>query len=400
MSELKRLSWSLVVLLASAGLIACGSEGTEGDDDDMQEDVILEPPPAGEGIQYTMKTALDAGIEAEHCMFVKAPAEGLLINREEVKYTEGSHHFLLFETTYDEIPTTTNDGTPVDTTGVFDCSDGPGADWSVTRVLGGSQNANPQPGPMFPPDVAIRVQPNQVLMMNAHYINASGEALEPEVFINLWTLSEAEMRVEGDVLFLYNPLIKVAQNTTGRARMRCPVHEDISIHTLQSHMHARGVGYEAMVMGEQAFYTNDKWEDVPVGRFVDGLVVEQGEYFDYYCDYNNRESRDIEQGPRSTDEMCMMVGTFWPANQNIANCLSETGEGFAGEWVGVGTVSCADTLDCARGAMTGGLGEIADCMYAADPSVASEASAAVLCLAQAGDPSVNCNDAIGACESM
>jgi hypothetical protein len=39
-------------------------------------------------------------------------------------------------------------------------------------------------------------------------------------------------------------------------------------------------------------------------------------------------------------------------------------------------------------------------MYAADPSVASEASAAVLCLAQAGDPSVNCNDAIGACESM
>jgi hypothetical protein len=68
----------------------------------------------------------------------------------------------------------------------------------------------------------MRVRSGAVLLMNAHYLNATSQALEPEVAINLWTRPEADVDTEGDVLFLYNPVIKVPAGGVGRSRWRCP----------------------------------------------------------------------------------------------------------------------------------------------------------------------------------
>ena len=48
-------------------------------------------------------------------MFYRVPAEGLYVNRQEVRYTPGSHHVLVFKTPYTEFPTTTIRGETVDT---------------------------------------------------------------------------------------------------------------------------------------------------------------------------------------------------------------------------------------------------------------------------------------------
>src|SRR5690606_12278224 len=115
-------------LLALAfGAAACGDDdGVEnpGSPDAGTEDELLEPPAPGEGVQFQMTTELPAGVEAEHCLFVQAPDETLYVRRDEVRFTAGSHHFLLYQTDYSEIPTQKEDGTPVDTSGVFDCSEG------------------------------------------------------------------------------------------------------------------------------------------------------------------------------------------------------------------------------------------------------------------------------------
>ncbi len=402
MTGLRRGRGALIALLVSGlALGACGSDDDGTGDDTPDDDTpLLEPPPEGEGHQFTMKTTLEPGAEVEHCMFVNGPAAGMLINSDLVKYSEGSHHVLLFETTYTEIPTEKNDGTPVDTSGVFDCTDGATAGWNVTRVIAGSQNSDGDPGLVFPPDVAIRVQPNTVLLINAHYINYTTEVLEPEVFINLYTIGEDELRVEGDVLFLYNPLIVAKQNQMSRARMRCPVHQDITISSAQSHMHARGVDYNAFVMGDsEPFYSNTEWEEVPVGYY--DLGVNQGAYLDYECFYFNDEDHDIVQGPRTTNEMCMLVGSFYPADQNIANCQDENGN-FAGEFVGEGTATCSETFDCAQTAFGAGnvLPALSECMYAASPTVARPASQAVLCVAFSDNPAVDCADKVATCREQ
>lgn len=383
----------LLLPLASALALAACADSPDGDDG------VLAPPPPGRGVQFTMTHHLAPGVEGEWCRFVRAPDTGLWVERDEVRFTAGSHHFLLFETSYDQIPTQTDDGRPVDTSGVFDCSTGATDGWSVTKLVGGSQNGSGDSMLAFPDGVAMAVRPGAVLLMNAHYLNASDGPLDPEVRINLWSRPRSEVTTEGDLLFLYNPVIKVPAQGDGRARWRCPVHADLTIANLQSHMHRRGVGFQAALVGGATLYENDHWQDVPVARFDPGLVVRAGSVIDYHCDYHNPEDRTVYQGARSTDEMCMLIGSYYPADPRTAHCLDADG-GSGGEWVGNGTATCAETLGCVQAALGGGfdLHALTDCFDAASPAVAHESSAMMNCFINRGDPSA-CQAEIAACQA-
>lgn len=389
-------------LLVLAG--ACGDDGSvDANPDAMVEPApLLEPPPEGEGYQFTMNTTIAAGAEAEHCVFVTGPAVEFFINRDEVRFTQGSHHFLLYETPYTAIPTMKEDGTPVDTSGVFDCSDGPTDGWRITKLIGGSQNGTGDSIARFPPGVAMSVASNRVLLMNAHYLNASDAEITPEVRINLWTIPEAEVTELGDILFIYNPIIRASAMKSEKAQWRCPVHTDITLVNVQSHMHARGLDYAVGLLGEAPFYTNDKWESVPVGRFDPGIEIPAGSTLEYYCEYMNDSTETIYQGPRSTDEMCMVIGSYYPADGRTANCLNAAGNGFGGDWVGQGTATCNATVSCLFGAFSGAdvLRRITDCVQDSDPAVAAPMSLALTCVLGSSDPLNECETEIAACQAL
>jgi len=387
----------VVSFLAVAILAGCGDDGGESSE-------LLAPPAAGEGVQFKMTTTLAAGVEAEHCLFVTAPDEEMWVASEEARFTQGSHHVLLYETSYSAIPTTKEDGQEVDTSGVFDCSDGATNGWSVTKLIGGSQNAEGDSILDFPEGVAMPVKASAVLLLNVHYINASDHAIEPEARINLYTVPPEEVEIEGDILFLYNPLIRVPESGTSRARWRCPVHTDITIANVQSHMHARGVGYAAMVTGQEPFYVNEAWSNVPVKAFEPGLEVQAGSSLDYYCDYHGSQDHVVYQGPRTTDEMCMLIGSYYPADPATASCRDDSGTRLGGEWVGEGTATCAETMSCVlaidfASAETDPLNSISDCMVEADPAVSRETSDFLKCLFSSPNPIVDCAQPIEACQA-
>jgi hypothetical protein len=394
-------------IIAALSLTACGGDDDSAGSNDMTDepgDELLDPPPDGEGVQFKMTTSLDSGVEAEHCLFVQAPDQEMWVTRDEVRFTQGSHHVLLYETSYDAIPTQKDDGTPVDTSQVFDCSDGATNGWSVTKLVGGSQNATGDSMINFPAGVAMPVRAGAVLLLNVHYINATDEVIEPEARINLWTVPEEEVDTEGDLLFLYNPLIRVPQNGSSRAHWRCPVHQDITIANVQSHMHRRGVGYAAMVAGEDPFYESERWDNVAAKSFDGGLQVAAGSSLEYYCEYQSSEDHTVYQGPRSTDEMCMLIGSYYPADKRTANCLDESGENLAGEWIGEGTATCADTMSCVLGIdfsdpEIDAFKLITDCALDADPAVSRESSDFLLCLFSSDDPVNDCAAQIETCQA-
>jgi hypothetical protein len=406
MLTFRRFPLACTILVPLAALVGCGGTDTDPNQNPPVEELLV-PPPAGQGVQFKMVTELAAGTEGEHCMFVRGPADGMFVNHDEVRYSEGSHHVLIYETTYDAIPTEKVDGTKVDTSGVFDCTDGATNGWSITKLVAGSQNADGASMLSLPEGVAMKVRPNAVLLMNAHYVNATNAALEPEVRVNMYTIPEAEVKTEGDILFLYNPFIYIGPNGEGRAHMQCPIHSDITIQTVQSHMHARGTGYEAGIRGEAApFYTNTKWEGVPVKDFGAGLQVKAGSFFDYHCDYKNAGTKEIFQGPRSTDEMCMLIGSYYPADAWTANCSSDTsvppGESIIGaDWVGNGKATCAETFSCVQQALGTGVKGIMPCVSNSDPAVSKEMSASIRCLFSAlstmKDPVMVCQTEFAAC---
>jgi hypothetical protein len=100
-----------------------------------------------------MTHTIAAGTEGEWCQLRgrRPPTPHVGRTRDEVRFSAGSHHFLLYETSLRRDPDgERDDGTPIDTSGVFDCSAGPTSGWSVTRLIGGSQNGEGAVDPRVP----------------------------------------------------------------------------------------------------------------------------------------------------------------------------------------------------------------------------------------------------------
>ncbi len=398
-------------------LLAWACLGLVGCSDDA-----VTPPASDTGVvTFRMTTTIPSGSEVEHCKFVQAPAEGILLNRDEVRFTEGSHHVLLFDTAYEEIPTTTTSGAPlayIDAEqGVFDCSEGVQFSFQTLGFIAGSQNYSGESIIDFPPHVAMTIPPGRVMLMNAHYINTTPDELHPDIEIDLHTIDASAHEVEGDVLFFFDVFIKVPALGDAETTLRCDIPHDITVTNAQSHMHARGVDYQASAVdagGERrALYASSSWENIPVSHFEEGFAIAGGSHIEQTCRYQNGESRDIFMGPRTTDEMCVFIGSYYPAEKHVSLCSGREEAPydtffFGAEWVGQGSASCADSLSCFQTAATTGGGgpfdivrRLTECVKDADPSVSAEFSRAVGCSMSAfmsgENPTQVCTDAFVAC---
>ena len=383
----------------------------------------MQPVEDDTAVRYQMTTTIEAGSEVEHCKFVQAPPEGILLNRDEIAYTEGSHHVLLYDTNYEAIPTTQNDGEPIkwvdEAAGVFDCSEGVQFTFDAFSIIAGSQNRNGESVIEFPPNVAMPIAPNKVLLMNAHYINTTADVLMPTVDIALHQIDEADLEHQGGLLFFFDIFLKLPMQSSAHSTMRCDINHDITVTNMQSHMHARGVDFEALVISPEGardtMYQNDKWEDVPVSTFAPGEQLLAGSRIEQTCWYENNEARDIYMGPRTTDEMCVTAASYYPADDYTSLCAGredapQTSYFMGAEWLGQGSVSCGDSLSCFQDA-TSSPGEIfeivsrvSECVIASDPAVSSELSEAIGCtlgsFLSSENPFEDCADAYATCAAM
>jgi hypothetical protein len=356
----------------------------------------LDPPPVGLGIQIKMSSTIAARFETERCMFYRVPAEGLYIQRQEIRYTPGSHHVLVFKTPYTEVPTTTISGETIDTSGVFDCGkNGATGDWDVQGVAGGAQSASgPTAFEGLPEDTAYKVDGGSLLLVNAHYLNASDSALTAEIYINLYTVPAAQVTREAGIFFLYNPFIYVPAGLPAVAREVCTVSAEVTLVNAQSHMHARGVGYLANLVDAsdaqvKELYTTTSWEHV-VSRHMDPPVtISPGQKIDFRCDYMNKENRAVSQGRTTRDEMCMFIGLYYPKDTKSEVCSRTDGwdgRQLGGTWIGNGTAAGLATAACLQAATlsTAAMGDFDKCVVSACPSISAQTSTAARCLASKG----------------
>lgn len=390
---------SVGLLLGLNAVLGCsGSDGTKP----QTSTDLLSAPPAGQGIQLRMASTLDAGVETERCMFYKVGAGGLAINHEEVRYTPGSHHVLLYVTPYTDIPTQDRFGNPVDTSGIFECGPkGPTAHWQVNGVAGGAQIADGPPIVDGLPDgVAFVIPEGTVLLMNTHYLNASGQTLQTDARINLYTIASADVKTEAGILFWYDPIIYIPSQDKRSAREVCPIRTDIQLVNAQSHMHKRGVGYVARELdtsGSQVgeLYRGTEWEQVALTKYQPVKSLSAGESVDFQCDYSNTTDHTIIQGLSTADEMCMFIGLYYPKDRQTELCgLSADWSGafWAATWIGGGTVDGAGTATCLANANLMSVDNGASfyqCVIDSCPAISGPVSAAARCLGTNGQGACN-----------
>jgi hypothetical protein len=371
----------------------------------------LAPPPAGQGIQLEMQTTIAAGSEDERCKFVTT-TEDMWVHQEAVQYTPGSHHFILWNTTYTSVPTKDINGNTVDTSAVFECPGGPPAAWDVSRYVGGSQSADaPNILGALPADVAIHIPAGSVLMMDLHVLNTTGNALPVTVKMNLDTIPAGQAKQEAGIYFFYNPFIAIPPASTSHARMSCPVTSDLTLTTAQTHMHKWGLGGTANLESStgaliQKLYTSDTWSDPTVTQWATPpMTLKAGEQIDYECNYQNEGTTTIIQGlSAATNEMCVFQGAYYPRDEKFETCGASGNFkdlGTSATFIGTGTATCGATLGCIQNAESAsGPGPFYSCVVDSCPGAAKELTAFIDCVFTApsgSNPTSVCANQIQAC---
>ncbi len=393
----------LVSLLVVSLLAACSSASSSssqgspstpgadgGEEGGINNGTSLAPPAAGQGIQLKMETTIAASTEDEQCKFVQT-TEDMWVHSEEVRYTPGSHHFLLYNTPYTSIPTMDNQGNTIDTSGVFDCPDGgPGAYFNVDRGLGGAQapDAPPIIGGL-PSDAAVHIPAGSVLALDLHVLNATSKPLDVTVLMNLNTIPQSQAKVEAGIYFFYNPFIRVPAGGKSQARMSCPVTSDVTIVNAQTHMHKQGLGGLANLEDSsgkvlQQLYTSPSWTDPPVKIWSPGMNVSAPQQIDFLCNYDNPGTTDVIQGlSAAKNEMCVYAGAYYPRDTNFENCSNPTYIG-TGAADGTATLQCMATAD----ASSANFDDVYfGCVVSSYPAIAKPMTALISCELQNGSSS-------------
>jgi hypothetical protein len=334
-----------------------------------------------------METTIAASTEDERCKFVQT-TEDLWVNSEEIRYTPGSHHFLLYRTPYTSIPTVDKNGNTIDTSGVFDCPDGgPAAYFNVDRGLGGAQSPDAPPiiGGL-PSDVAVHIPTGSVLALDLHVLNATTKPLDVKVVMNLDTIPQSQAKVEAGIYFFYNPFIRVPAGAKSQARMSCPITSDVTIVNAQTHMHKQGIGGTANLEDAngtvlQQLYASQSWTDPPVKIWSPGMAVSAPQQIDFLCNYDNPGTTDVIQGlSAAKNEMCVYAGAYYPRDTTFENCTNPT-------YIGTGAANGAATLQCMASADPSSANfddTYFGCVVASCPAIAKPMTALIGCELQNG----------------
>lgn len=293
-------------------------------------------------VEYKMAATVGAGKEIFDCQYVTLPnVTGWMVSGQH-EYTAGSHHLLLYTTDLTSIPAGGDK--------IQDCYEGTGDFMSHVRgVLYGGQT--PTGSEQFPAGVGLATTPNQVLMFQVHYLNATANDLSANVDVKLTLDSGTDVVHNAGVLFLYDPFIDVPAGAKAQAQMRAIIPQDVTLLFASSHYHARGVGYAAYIdtpteMATKPFYTSASWSSPQIATM--SMPIKAGSKLRFECDYDNSSgTQEYFQGPSAqTNEMCMFIGAYWPDMGEIVDYgYANPGPDMFGT-AGASGTNCNDTLTC------------------------------------------------------
>lgn len=298
-------SRAFAALIVGFSLIGCGPEPSPPAPDDPAQ---LDPPPAGQGFQITTNDIQVApGDEVQNCYFFKvsdlAASGGMSatgkvnLHRVQIAQTPGSHHMNIFRVKtiagLDPAKGPVVDGL----NGQGECFKSPNwADWPLVA----NSQIDGQVDWTYPDGVANVFEPDEWLMLQSHYVNASTQKTEDigNVKVNFWSIPTEEVKHEMGTLFATKQSIRVcASNPTPSFSGGCGFNSPDPVHVIgaNGHFHSRGKQFEMFnwdgVTAEQPsmtdrFYVSEAWDDPPmkISPELDLMVPPNGGVF-YTCHY-------------------------------------------------------------------------------------------------------------------
>lgn len=272
---------------------------------------MMIPPVKGlPDVKFSMEVVVPAGGEVLKCLYGRFPSNRgvVAVPSAESHYTPGSHHLLAYRSDLDEIP--------FGQEGVWDCSDG---SWLLHARGSYYEAQQPDAHRELPAGVAHEFDPGEVIILQAHYLNSKSTALTAKVELTLHTVDPDTVEHEAGSIIFSDSNIVVGPHSRARVTMTCPITRDINPALLWSHMHSRGVHFEATTDDESAaealgkLYVSNDWSEPEPREFPEGVLLHAGSHITFTCDYENDTNDTFIYGQSAEDnEMCILHGMYWP----------------------------------------------------------------------------------------
>jgi hypothetical protein len=265
----------------------CASKSTAPSAGPIDPATNLAAPARGEGFQLkTDAFPVAAGVEEQDCYFFKvrdlAASNGLAadqpvyLHRIQIAQKEGSHHMNLFRVK-------TRVGLDPDKgviqraqNGQGECFKSPNwADWPIianTQLKGETDWT-------FPEGVANEFLPDEWIMLQTHYVNATSQK-SPEgvgaVAANFFTIPKDKVKAQLGTVFATKQSVRVcAKNPTPRFEGSCQINSPapVTIIGANGHFHGRGTEFDiykwdgttaATPPEGDRFYQSLKWDEPPM----------------------------------------------------------------------------------------------------------------------------------------
>ena len=307
------------------------------------------PPPIGEGYQlYLPPFKIEPNTEREVFYATQIRDENgdlieedIFINRYEIFYPSGSHHFILYRLTEAAV-----------SAGILHAGRVPGIGVNPEDVFRELNPDNPQAlgnigthrffvaGTQsketkfaFPEGVAMRLKGDTLFDLNAHFINLLGdEILLGEVYVNLYTILPENVEHEALELFINNQSINVPPGMRRVTKLDWLIkgnlqQQDIDpgaglqVMMLTSHMHRHGELFEITKRSTgELLHRSLSYDAAPITFFTPPLFIDANDALSFACTHNNYDRNvPIEFGFTSEDEMCIVVGYYYVPVNDVAN---------------------------------------------------------------------------------
>jgi hypothetical protein len=297
--------------LIPVAVLGFGVVGCEGESVDPVpvDPAHLEPPPTGQGFQVaTEDIQVEPGNEVQDCYFFKVsdlikrgslPADQAAnLHRIQIAQREGSHHMNIFRVRTIVGLDPAKGAIQKGVNGQGECFKSP--NWADWPLIANSQ----QDGQLdwtFPDGVANALQPDEWIMLQTHYVNATSQKT-PEgahVTVNFWTLPKEQVKDQMGTLFATKQSIRICQSSPKPISFNgsCNFNNTDPVHVIgaNAHFHSRGRDFEMFKWdGESTttppaadrFYQSQAWDDPPMSHSPEldiELPVDSGVY--YTCSF-------------------------------------------------------------------------------------------------------------------
>ena len=309
------------------------------------------PPALGEGYQLRLPPfKIEPGTEREIYYATQItdengdPVEGdIFINRVEIFYPAGSHHFILYRFTETGLANGVPERGITPGIGVNSEDQFRELDTEDPLVLGnfgvdrlfvvGTQTDDTLFA--FPEGVGLRLPGDTLYDLNSHYINLLGdETLIGETYVNIYTIPEEEVQYEAVEIFVSNRAINVPPGTTRVAKMTWYVEDELerrghdpstalNIFLLTSHMHRHGELFE-IFQGSTGdlLHQSIAYDDAPISIFDPVLRLDEGDTLKFQCTHNNYDTNEpLIFGLTSEDEMCIIFGYYYIPTESAGEII-------------------------------------------------------------------------------